>query len=327
MSELDLARVIAAHGELYAVAGEDGETTAILSGRLQYFTESPADLPVVGDWVTLRQGVIDSVLPRRTVIRRKAAGSKAEEQVLAANVDIVFIVSGLDHDFNPRRLERYLVIALESGARSVFVLNKTDLCPDTDEALRAVRAIAAGNEVLLVSALEGDGIARIQELLTAGTTGVLIGSSGAGKSTLMNRLLGLNAQAVREVRESDRRGRHTTTHRQLFRLPDGGMLIDQPGLREIQLWAAGESVEAAFPEIQALANQCRFGDCRHEGEPGCAVIAAIEAGRMEESRLRSFHKLGREAERFASEFDPLAAAKRKQETKRVHKAMRKFYRE
>lgn len=321
------ARVVAAHGESCVIVTEEGEGSAVLSGRLQYFAASPADLPAVGDWVTIRHGVIDSVLPRRTAISRKGAGARKEEQILAANVDLVFIVSGLDHDFNLRRLERYLVVALDSGATPVFVLNKADLCPAPGEALDAVRGIAAGSEVLLTNAIAEDGAARIRACLAEGITGVLIGSSGAGKSTLVNCLLGKQAQAVSAVRESDSRGRHTTTHRQLFRLPGGGMLIDTPGLREIQLWALPERVGGAFPEIEMLARGCRFRDCRHAGEAGCAVAAAIEQGRLDESRLASFHKLEREAQRFERETDPLAARKRKREIVRIHRAQRRFYRE
>jgi ribosome biogenesis GTPase len=321
------ARVVATHGESCVIVAEEGESSAVLSGRLQYFAASPADLPAVGDWVVTRHGVIDSVLPRRTAISRKGAGSRREEQILAANVDLVFIVSGLDHDFNLRRLERYLVVALESGATPVFVLNKADLCPAPGDALDAVGGIAAGSEVLLASAIAEEGTEQIRARLTEGVTGVLIGSSGAGKSTLVNCLLGAHAQPVNAVRESDSRGRHTTTHRQLFRLPGGGMLIDTPGLREIQLWALPESVGGAFPEIEMLARGCRFRDCRHAGEAGCAVAAAIEQGQLEESRLTSFHKLEREAQRFEREADPLAARQRKREIARMHRAQRRFYRE
>lgn len=336
---LELGRVIAGFGERCTVVTEEEEVSATISGRLHYFADSPAELPVVGDWVilrqvlrqvlrqALRQAVVERVLPRRTALRRRAAGTRSEEQVLAANVDTVFIVSGLDDDWNVRRLERYLVVVLESGAKPVLILNKADLCPDAEPVMEAARGIAGGAEVLLVSAMQGAGAAEIAARLAPGETGALIGSSGAGKSTLLNCLMGRDAQAVREVRETDSRGRHTTTHRQLFRLADGGLLIDQPGLREVQLWTDPGGVGDAFPEIRVLAQACRFPDCRHQGEPDCAVRAALEAGALDEARLLSFHKLVRETQRLVRETDPLAAGRRKREMKRISRSMRRFYRE
>ncbi|MEO7652887.1 MAG: ribosome small subunit-dependent GTPase A, partial [Bryobacteraceae bacterium] len=280
------ARVIAVHRERYILAGESGEFAAELSGRLEYTSGSAAELPVVGDWVLAALGILHRVLPRRTLIARRAAGGVQERQPLAANIDVVFIVSGLDGDFNPRRLERYLVLAIESGARPVFVLNKADLCAAPEEALRDVSAVAAGHPVVLTSAERNEGVTAMLEWLPPGATGALVGSSGAGKSSLTNRLAGMSVQPVREVRESDSRGRHTTTHRQLFPLPGGGLLIDQPGLREIQVWAARDSLDDAFPDVSGFACQCRFRDCRHEKEPDCAVQAAIEARALEAGRLK-----------------------------------------
>lgn len=321
------ARVIAVHRERYVLASEWGEFAAQLSGRLEYASGSAVELPVVGDWVLADLGIIHRVLPRRTLIARRAAGETHERQPLAANIDVVFIVSGLDGDFNPRRLERYLVLAIESGARPVFVLNKVDLCVSVEDARREVSAIAAGRPVVLTSAERNEGMADMLEWLQRGTTGALVGSSGAGKSSLINRLIGGVAQAVHGVRESDSRGRHTTTHRELFLLPGGGLLIDQPGLREIQVWAARDSLDGAFPDVSGFAGKCRFRDCRHQGEPGCAVRAAIEARELDAGRLQSFQKLGREVERVREEQDVAARLKRKQPVKRIHKAMRKFYRE
>jgi ribosome biogenesis GTPase len=325
--EMEPARVIAVLRDECLVATPNGETEAVLSGRLLFSADSPSDLPAVGDWVLLRHGVIDGILPRRTLIRRKAPGSGQVEQVLAANVDVLFIVSGLDHDLNVRRLERYLVVAIESGARPVFVLNKADLNPNSAELVAEVRRIAVDHEVLLASALAGDGVAEIRGRLPAGFTGALIGSSGVGKSTIMNALLEANTQEVNEVRLGDSKGRHTTTNRHLFRLPYGGLLIDQPGLREIQLWATNESIGEAFPEIARLAAGCRFGDCEHNGEPGCAVAEAIASGELDESRLQSFRKLGREAAHVHRESNVLEAGKRKQAIKRISRAMRKYYRD
>lgn len=292
----------------------------MLGGRFQYFADSLSDLPVTGDWVLVRNGVIESLLPRRTVIRRKAAGTGRQEQVLAANVDVLFVVSALDDDMNLRRLERYLVIAMQGGVKPVFVLNKADLRADVDEAIDSVYRIAVGNEVLWMSAVDGRGVEQIRERIPAGVTGALIGSSGVGKSTLINRLLGADVQSVKQVRASDSRGRHTTAHRQIFRLPGGGLLMDQPGLREIQLWATEEGVEEAFPEIGALARQCKFTDCSHGGEPGCAVAAAILSGELDDARFSSFRKLTREAARFDMD-------RKKQEQKQMSRAIRKFYRD
>src|SRR5262249_43237108 len=279
-TELAPGRVLAVHREQYLVITEAGECRAELSGRLLYASESPADLPSAGDWVLLRLGVIDSVLPRRTLLTRKGAGKRVEEEVIAANIDVLFIVSGLDLDLNPRRLERYLVLAAASGAEPVIVLNKADLCADLERVAARVRSVAAGRPVLLTSAESGQGVEAIEALLPPGTTGALIGSSGAGKSTLVNALLGTAAQPTQPVRVDDRRGRHTATPRQLFRLRSGGLLLDQPGLREIQLWAWQGSLAAAFPDIAELAEDCRFRDCNHRGEPGCAVEGAVDPSRL-----------------------------------------------
>ena len=321
---LEPARVVVVQRDSYVVNDGTCETAAELSGRMLHRAGSAADLPTVGDWVLLRCGVIEQVLPRRTMLSRKAAGEETREQVLAANIDIVFIVTGLDGDLNLRRLERYLVIAIESGAEPVIVLNKADVCASPETILSEVRTVAAGHEVLLASAQRSVGIAPIRQRLRENRTGVLIGSSGAGKSTIINRLLETAIQATREVRLSDQRGVHTTTHRQLFQISGGGLLIDEPGLREIQLWASEEALESAFPEVAELAFKCRFRDCRHRGEPGCAVTEAIRAGKLGTERLYSFEKLRREVERTAEEHDIAARLKRKRENKSLHKAMRNY---
>jgi ribosome biogenesis GTPase len=323
-SGLEPARVVVVQRDSYVVNDGTCEAAAELSGQMLQSAGSAADLPTVGDWVLLRCGVIEHVMPRRTMLSRKAAGEETREQVLAANIDIVFIVSGLDGDLNLRRLERYLVIALESGAEPVIVLNKADVCVSPESVLSQVRTVAAGHEVLLASAQRSEGIAPIRQRLRDNKTGVLIGSSGAGKSTIINRLLETAIQATREVRLSDQRGQHTTTHRQLFQMSGGGLLIDEPGLREIQLWASEEALESAFPEVAELAVNCRFRDCRHRGEPGCAVTDAIRAGKLVTERLYSFEKLRREVERTAGEHDIAARLKRKRENKNLHKAMRNY---
>lgn len=316
------ARVIGVHRELYVVHDGVAEQCVEASGRLLHEVSSPSGLPAVGDWVSLRSGVLDSVLPRRTVLSRKAAGTGLAQQVLAANVDLIFVVSGLDGDLNLRRLERYLVVAAESGAEPVIVLNKADLCSDPMNVAAEVRRSAGGRRVLVVSARRDPSVESIRELLEAGRTGAMLGSSGAGKSTLLNRLLGQDVQRVKEVTVSDGRGQHTTTHRQLFRVPSGGMLIDQPGLREVQLWAGQEALAGAFEDLSELGAKCKFRDCRHQGEPGCAVTEAVETGEIDPRRVMSYEKLRREIERL--EEDVPARLKRKRADKSIHKAMRRF---
>ena len=279
-----LGRITAVRGPTFLILTDGEEQVFSTAGRL-------ALPPVVGDVVSIRDGLIDRVLPRRSVLQRIAPGRSREIQVLAANVDLLFVVSGLDSDFNLRRLERYMVLALDSGAQPAFVLTKADLCSDVDVKLEQVRTIASAFPIIVSSAREGLGAAEMRRMITSELTAVLIGSSGAGKSTLVNLMLGEDRQAVSEVRANDGRGQHTTTHRQMFRIPGGGWLIDQPGIREIQITADLETVRDAFPEVAELALQCRFRDCRHQSEPGCAVREHMNA-----ARLSSYMKLRSEAE-------------------------------
>ena len=308
---LEPARVLATSGDQYIVSAGAGEAPAEVSGRLLYGAGSAADLPAVGDWVGVRCGIVDHVLPRRTRISRRAAGTRAAEQIIAANVDVLFLVAGLDGDFNPRRMERYFVLAAASGAEPVCVLNKADLSTDRSAASRD----APG--AIFVSAVTGEGLDELRERLPAGATGALLGSSGVGKSTLINHLIGADAQPTQDVRAGDHRGRHTTTRRQLFRLPWGGLLIDNPGLREVQLWAGPDDVTSAFSDIAELACQCRFADCSHQAEPGCAVREAVGA-----DRLASFHKLQRETERTREQTDIALRLRRKRALRALHKAHR-----
>ena len=277
------------------------------------------DWPAVGDWVVLEAGArIACVLPRQTAFARKEAGTATRQQVIAANIDVLFVVTGLDGDFNPRRIERYLLLAWESGAKPVVVLNKADVCADVEEAAGSIAALASGAPVLVVSAIEGWGLAALEAHLQPAQTAALAGSSGAGKSTLINRLLGRDQQRVQEVRAGDSRGRHTTVQRELFLAPHGWLLIDTPGLRELQLWAGPESVDAAFSDIASLATSCRFRDCRHQGEPGCAVVASG----IDEARLANYLKMQRELAHLDRKLDQRAAQEEKRRIKRIHRAMR-----
>ncbi|MBZ5583593.1 MAG: ribosome small subunit-dependent GTPase A [Acidobacteriia bacterium] len=314
-----LARVCASQGERARVILDGAELSAVVAGAVIYAADSATDLPATGDWVAVRRvepelALIEQVLPRRSKIARRAAGRRNEEQVLAANVDLALIVCGLDGDFNIRRLERYLAIAKEGGVEPVIVLNKADVCTGADAALDEARRTTRAAKALAISARTGLGCEAIDGMLGPGVTAVLLGSSGAGKSTLLNRIAGGDVHKTASVRESDARGRHTTTARELIELPCGGALIDTPGLREIQLWGAGESIAAVFDDIAELAAQCRFGDCTHSAEPGCAVRGAVDAGRLD-----SFHKLRREADRVSG------LLTEKQRWRSVHKAARQFY--
>ncbi|WP_430708777.1 ribosome small subunit-dependent GTPase A [Paenalkalicoccus suaedae] len=294
------ARVLVEQKNAYRLASESGELHGELSGKLRFEALSRIDLPAVGDWVLVDarpeegKATIHAVLPRSSFFSRKSAGTVPEQQIIASNIDTVFLVSALNRDFNLRRMERYLVMAYESGANPVFVLTKADLSEDAADKKRQVEEIAFGVPVHVVSAFEQSGIEELAPYLGAGKTVVLLGSSGAGKSTLTNVLLGAEVQVVSHVREDDDRGRHTTTHRELFPLPSGALLIDTPGMRELQLWEASESNDHGFPDIEALARTCRFNDCSHQSEPGCAVQAAIEGGELDEARFASYQKLLRE---------------------------------
>jgi len=321
---MDVCRIVAQHRDQYRITLPSGERNAVLAGRLRHQAQRALDLPAVGDFVDVRlpedgPAIIESVRPRRTVFVRRAAGDRPDDQVIAANIDVVFVVVGLDHDFNVRRIERYLAAVWDSGATPVVVLNKSDVCHDVGAKLQDVGRVAIGVDVLALSALAQDGLEALQPYLQAGVTGGFVGSSGAGKSTLLNRLLGRDMQTTNAVREHDSRGRHTTTHRELFSLPGGAFVIDTPGMREFQLAGGGADVEAVFADIEALAANCRFSDCTHGNEPGCAVRTQIDA-----DRLASYQKLLRELRYEASREDPAAAQERKRQGRIGAKAYRKM---
>ena len=331
LRDLRFARVIEEQRGLVGVAGEFAGWAEV-SGRFRHDAAAAADFPAVGDWVGVRagtgkaRGVIHARLERRGIVSRAAAGAARVEQVLAANVDTIFIVSGLGHDHNVRRLERYLTIAWDAGARPVIVLNKSDLSEDAAAECDAVRARLPFVDVVAAAAVRADGVDRLAGFLRPAETIVLLGSSGVGKSTLVNRLMGRDAQTVGAVREDDGRGRHTTASRQLFELPGGALLIDTPGLREMQAWDGETAVAGAFDDIQALSAECRFADCAHQIEPGCAVRAAVEGGTLDADRLENFHRLAREAAYEARRTDKAVAAEHKRKWKQIHKANRVLYR-
>ncbi|HET7695251.1 MAG TPA: ribosome small subunit-dependent GTPase A [Vicinamibacterales bacterium] len=330
---LEPARVSLEHTHIYRVITPGGERLARVAGRLRHAAARRADFPAVGDWVALEAAApghearIRAVLPRATHFSRRAAGDPTEEQVVAANIDVVFLVSGLDHDFNPRRIERYLVTAWESGAAPVVVLNKADLVEDPGAFAAQVAAIAPDVPVLTVSAKTPASLDALRARLGRGRTAALLGSSGVGKSSIANGLIGEAILRTHEVRTSDSRGRHTTTGRQLVLLPGGGILIDTPGMRELQLWEAAEPAATAFSDIAALADHCRFRDCRHLSEPGCAVVAAAAGGTLAQGRLASFRKLQDEQTFLASQQDERARIEQKRAGRIGAKALRKRVRD
>ena len=297
------ARVVVQHRGGWEVATEEDDRLVEITGRLRHAAE-PGELPVVGDWVGLRDDHIDAVLPRRSKFSRKTPFTEVSEQVLVANVDVAFLVMGLDErDFNIRRLERYLTTAWEGGATPVIVLNKADLAAALEQQLAETESVAFGVPVHVVTALAGEGVEVLYPYLAGAKTGVLLGSSGVGKSTLINALLGEQRLATGEVRD-DGRGRHTTSHRELLVLPNGGVLIDTPGLRELQLWETDDGLEKAFADVTELTVQCKFSDCAHDTEPGCAVRAALEDGSLPEDRWESYLKLQRELAHLERKLDP-----------------------
>lgn len=323
------ARVVAGLARQLRVVSAAGEALAEASGSLRHQASGAAGLPGVGDWVALRlgdepgRGVIHAVLPRRTAFVRRAPGARAEAQVLGANIDTVFLVMGLDGDFNPRRLERALLLAWQSGASPVVLLNKADVCDDLPAKRAQIERSAAGVPVLVLAAKHGEGLEALEPWLLPGRTVALLGSSGVGKSTLVNRLLGHEKQRTHDVRAHDQRGRHTTTHRELILLPGGALLLDTPGLRELQLWADDGGLEAVFEDVAELASACRFTDCGHDSEPGCAVRAAVDERRLDPLRLSSYLKLGAELRALERREDPLKRRAERGRWKAIHKSLRR----
>ncbi len=325
------ARVAIEFNYLYRLYAESGELQAQHAGRLRHQAEGRENLSAVGDWVAVlptpgeATATIEAVLPRRSRFSRKVAGETTEEQIVAANIDTVFLVMGLDGDYNPRRLERYLLMAYESGARPVVLLNKSDVAEHLPADLDEIARIAAGIPVHAISARNRSGIEVVERYLGPGKTGALLGSSGVGKSTIVNALMGDEKLKTQDVRASDSRGRHTTRHRQLILLGRRGLLIDTPGMRELQLWTQSESARETFDDIEGLAGSCHFTDCRHREEPRCAVKQAIADGTLAAGRLESYLKLQDEMRSLDVRKDARAQIDEKRKMKTVSQSLKKLY--
>jgi ribosome biogenesis GTPase len=330
-SDLIPGRVVVQHRGAWVVLSELGELWCDLATRLVRDAQA-GEFPAVGDWVAVAarpgesRATIHAVLPRRTKFSRKAAtgpSNRTEEQVVAANVDTVFLVAGLGRDLNVRRLERYLATAWESGAQPVIVLTKSDLHSDeVSSAVAEVEAIAFGVPVHALSGVTGEGVEALEPYLAPGRTVALLGSSGVGKSTLVNRLAGREVLATAEVR-ADGRGRHTTSHRELVLLPEGALLLDTPGMRELQLWDASQGLSGAFEDVEQFTSACRFSDCTHEGEPGCAVRAALADGSLDAERWESYRKLQRELHWLEVRQDARLSAEERKKRRAFARSMRK----
>ncbi len=320
-------RVSIQHRGAYDVLTELGEIRCEVVRRLVHEAVTTADLPVVGDWVVVvpgsdgGSGAITAVLPRSTKFSRKTAWQAAEEQVLASNIDVALLVASMNEDLSLRRLERYLILAWESGARPVIVLTKADLHPTPDTAVAEVETIAGGVPVHAISCVTRVGLDELTAVLEPGLTAVLLGSSGVGKSTLVNTLAGEELLATQEIRD-DGKGRHTTIRRELILLPSGALVIDTPGIRELQLWVADEGIEEAFEDVTELFAQCRFSDCAHDQEPGCAVRAALENGTLAPDRWDSYLKLQAELAHLDRKLDKRAASEARKQWKALGREAR-----
>ena len=325
---LEPARVIATYGSGWRVLSEKGEYMAQLSGRFRHLATTPSDFPVTGDYVAVRFSedrttvLIDGLLERQTALVRKAAGTAFVEQVLAANFDVVLIAVPCQTQLRLNVLERYLSAAWDSGALPVVLLTKRDLCPEWPQVLQDLKPQLHGVNVLAVSALTGEGLEALSPWLEPGTTLALIGASGVGKSSLVNALTQKDVMKVSTVRESDGKGRHTTTHRELIQLPGGAFLLDTPGMREFGLWRSEGGLENTFEEIETLAAKCRFTDCQHMDEPGCAVLAAVTSHQLSERALEHYHKLQKEARYIESKTDPRLRNEMRSHWKSIHKQIR-----
>jgi ribosome biogenesis GTPase / thiamine phosphate phosphatase len=315
--------VVLEYNHLYRVYTEQGELLADVAGKLRHEVASRADLPAVGDWVIVQprieegKATIHAVLPRKSKFVRKVAGSRTEEQIVGTNIDTIFLVTSINQDFNVRRLERYLVVALESGASPVIVLSKADLCDEVEERIAEIQTVASGVPVHAISVIKREGLNELMPYFRQGETVALLGSSGVGKSTLINHLIGHEVQKVKEIRERDGRGQHATTHRELILLPQGGLMLDTPGMRELHLWDGEESLHQAFDDLEALARSCYFSDCHHQNEPGCAISEALVEGTLDAGRYQSYEKLQKELKHVARKQDVSAQITEKKRWKKL----------
>jgi ribosome biogenesis GTPase len=330
---LEPGRVSLEHNHVYRVFTARGEGLAEAAGRIKHLATGRRELPAVGDWVAVKRNpagsrdVIQAILPRRTFFSRRAVGRETEEQVIAANVDTVLIVFGLDTHVKPRALERYVTMARRAGAQPVIVLNKSDLAEDLAANLAEATVVAGDVQVHAVSALEEGSLAVLTPYLTPGKTLALLGPSGVGKSSLVNRLMGGEVLAIAAVREWDARGRHTSVHRQMLVSPSGGLIIDTPGMRELQLWDPDDSLDDTFADVLEFAPGCRFRDCRHDSEPGCAVKAAIEASGLPADRYESYLKLRGERESLEKQRDQRAHLDARRKARAGSKALKAMQKE
>ena len=316
-------RVASEYKHFYGVYRESGKVLGEIAGKLRHEALDRGDLPVVGDWVVIRPGsehdkvTIHAVLPRKSKFTRKVAGFRTEQQIVASNIDTVFLVTSLNQDFNLRRVERYLIVAWESGARPVIVLSKSDLCDEIEDRIREIKVAAGDAPIHAVSVVTQEGIDELARYLNRGQTVALLGSSGVGKSTLINHWLGSDHLRVREIREHDGRGMHTTTHRELIVLPQGGLVLDTPGMRELQLWDGDGGLHIAFADIETMASHCYFSDCRHQDEPRCAIREALAEGEIDAERYQSYEKLQKELAHLARKQDVRSAIAEKKRWKKL----------
>ena len=319
-----VGRVVSEQKQTYRLLTEGGEVLAQVSGKMRFQATAREDFPAIGDWVLIspheggERASIHGILPRQSKFARKSAGTETKEQIVAANIDTVFLVNALNYDFNVRRIERYLTLAWESGARPVIVLSKADLCTEVAERLVEVEEIALGVPVHVISSLTGEGLDQLLTYLQVGKTVAMLGSSGTGKSTLLNYLYGQDVQKVQAVRQGDDRGRHTTTARELVVLPQGGLIIDTPGMRELQLWGTESGLQDSFGDVEDLARQCRFSNCQHEQEPACAVQSALQAGLMAQARFNSYLKLKKELAYLSRKVNQTEALAEKAKWKKIY---------